>query len=151
MTQQDFSIAHTRLIDATRKRVWQAFTDPEHISEWWGPNGFTTETETMDVQPGGAWKSVMRGPDGDEYPNHFVFKEVVEPERLVYAHADFQVGETWYKGFISEVTFEEDGRKTNVTLRNVFVSEEELEKQKMLGADDGGAQTLARLDAYLSK
>ncbi|MFA5853478.1 MAG: SRPBCC domain-containing protein [Patescibacteria group bacterium] len=151
MTQENFSIAHTRVIGATRKRVWQAFTDPEHISEWWGPNGFTTETETMDVRPGGAWRSVMRGPDGETYPNHFTYKEVVEPERLVYAHGDFQVGETWYKGFTSEVMFEEEGRKTKVTLRAVFASEEELEKQKMLGADEGGAQTLARLDSYLSK
>jgi uncharacterized protein YndB with AHSA1/START domain len=74
-----------RVFNAPRELVWKAWTDPLHVVHWWGPRGFTTTVETMDVRPGGIWKHVMHGPDGANYPNWCVFSDVVEPERIVFS------------------------------------------------------------------
>ena len=88
--KSDFTAAReiviTRVFDAPCERVWEAWTNPQHVANWWGPNGFTTTIEEMDVHPGGVWKHVMHGPDGTDYPNSSVFKEGVKPERMVFAH-----------------------------------------------------------------
>ena len=82
----DCEIVITRTVDAPRERVWEAWTDPKQVVKWWGPTGFTTTIEKMDLRPGGVWLHTMRGPDGTEYPNKSVFKEIVKPERIVYTH-----------------------------------------------------------------
>src|SRR5689334_18469516 len=64
----DREIVITRVIDAPRELVFAAFTDAEHISNWWGPNGFRTTTYEKDVRPGGVWRFTMHGPDGTDYP-----------------------------------------------------------------------------------
>jgi uncharacterized protein YndB with AHSA1/START domain len=79
-------IVVTRTFDAPRELVFEAFTDPRHVSQWWGPTGFSTETVHMDVRPGGTWQHVMRGPDGTAYPNFIRYQEVKRPERLSWAH-----------------------------------------------------------------
>jgi uncharacterized protein YndB with AHSA1/START domain len=79
-------IVIAREFNAPRELVWQAMTDPRHVVRWWGPRGFTTKIEHMDVRPGGTWEHTMRGPDGTEYPNKSLFQEVVKPERIVYSH-----------------------------------------------------------------
>ena len=81
----DREIVLTRVFDAPREVVWKAWTDPQHIVKWWGPNGFTDTIETMAVRPGGTWKHVMHGPDGTDYANNSRYLEVVKPERLVYS------------------------------------------------------------------
>ena len=78
-------IVITRLIAAPPELVFDAWTDPKQIGRWWGPNGFTTTTHSMDVRPGGVWRFVMHGPDGRDYQNKIVYREVKRPERLVYA------------------------------------------------------------------
>jgi uncharacterized protein YndB with AHSA1/START domain len=83
----DREILITCLLNAPRELVWKAWTNPKHVAQWWGPRGFTTTIEKMDVRSGGVWKHVMHGPDGVDYPNKSVFKEVVKPERIVYSHA----------------------------------------------------------------
>src|SRR5208282_5102482 len=65
----DREIVITRVVDAPRELVWEAMTDPWHVIHWWGPRGFTTTVETMEVRTGGVWKLVMHGPDGTNYPN----------------------------------------------------------------------------------
>lgn len=80
-TDREFVIS--RVFDAPRVLVFTAWTDPEHMAQWWGPHGFTNPVCEMDVRPGGAHRIVMRGPDGVEYPIKGVYLEVVEPERLV--------------------------------------------------------------------
>src|SRR5688500_3516125 len=82
----DRAFAHARWIDAPRERVFKAFSDPAHLARWWGPNGFTSTFHEFDLRPGGAWRFVMHGPDGANYPNESVFVEVVEPERIVFEH-----------------------------------------------------------------
>src|SRR5262245_65569471 len=80
----DREIVTTRLVDAPPDRVFDAWTDPEQIVQWWGPRGFTTTTSTMEARPGGVWRFVMHGPDGRDYQNKITYFEVVRPERLVY-------------------------------------------------------------------
>src|SRR5579871_1837127 len=82
----DRELVFKRVFHAPRELVFKTWTEPEHLAHWWGPNGFTTTIQEMDVRPGGAWRLVMRGPDGREYKNRIVFVEVVRPERLVYKH-----------------------------------------------------------------
>lgn len=82
----DREIVLTRVLDAPRELVFDAWTDRKHIAQWWGPRGFTTTIHEMDVRPGGVWRFMMHGPDGVDYPNRIVFREVVKPERLVYDH-----------------------------------------------------------------
>lgn len=145
-------IVVSRVFDAPRELVWQAMTNPKQVIHWWGPHGFTTTIEKMDVRPGGVWKHVMRGPDGVKYPNKSIFKEVVKPERLVYSHAG---GREHGPGasFVATWTFEEAGAgQTKLTMRSVFKSAAERDfVVKEFGALEGGKQTLERLAEHLPK
>ena len=81
----DREILLTRIFDAPRELVFNAWTDPKQIVQWWGPRGFTTTTYEMDVKPGGVWRFVMHGPDGRDYENRITFDEVVRPEDVARA------------------------------------------------------------------
>src|ERR1700674_3392033 len=147
-SRSDREIVTSRVFDAPRALVFKAWLDPEHITRWWGPNGFTTTIHQMDVRPGGAWRFVMHGPDGVDYDNKIIYLEIVEPERLVYLHGD--EGETGQ--FETTVTFEEQDGKTKLTMRALFPSAAERDHVvKEFGAIEGGEQTLDRLGAYLAK
>lgn len=148
---QDREIVITRAFDAPRELVFKAWTDPQHLAHWWGPDGFTTRIQEMDVRPGGAWNLIMRGPDGTDYPNHSIFTEVVKNERLAYSHGGGKEGGT-PADFHATVTFEKDGEKTRVTLRMLFKSAA-LRNQiaTEYGAIEGGKQTFARLAEHLRK
>ncbi|HET6308511.1 MAG TPA: SRPBCC domain-containing protein [Rhodopila sp.] len=151
MTASDREILITRVFDAPRELVWQAMTDPRHVVRWWGPHGFTTTIEAMEVRPGGVWTHVMHGPDGTDYPNHSVFQEVVYPERIVFAHGGARPGGP-EAGFVATWTFEAAGDKTRVTIRMVFPSAAQRDiVVKEYGAIEGGQQTLERLAAHLPK
>ena len=125
--------------------------NPKHVVNWWGPRGFTTTIEKMDVRPGGVWKHVMHGPDGTDYPNSSVFKEVVKPERIVYSHGGGKKGEPGAH-FMATWTFEAMGDKTRVTMRGVFDTAADRDRVvKEYGAIEGGKQTLERFAEYLIK
>src|SRR5487761_858312 len=114
----------TRDFNAPRSVVFRLWTDAEHISNWWGPNGFTTTTYQMDVRPGGFWRFIMHGPNGTDYPNTIAYREVVEPKRLVYDH--HAGDETTPPHFHATITFTKVGDQTRVTLHSIFPSEEEF-------------------------
>lgn len=150
MNQSDREIVTTRLINAPRARVWEAFTDPDQLSQWWGPNGFTTTTESMEFKVGGVWKYMMHGPDGTDYPNKIIYDEIVVPEKLMYRHSDD--GGNLDVSFVSTITFEEQDGKTLVTMRAVFVTAEERDRVgREYGAVEGAKQTLGRLDSFLTQ
>jgi uncharacterized protein YndB with AHSA1/START domain len=134
----------SRVVPAPRDMVWRAFTDPEHLTHWWGPLGFSLETESFEFRSGGAWIHVMRGPDGTGYPNRIRFQEVVAPERLVYAHDTGKEDDP--EGFHTTLTLLDLGGATHVVMKAVFRSEEacRLVAQKY-GALEGGVQMLTRL------
>jgi uncharacterized protein YndB with AHSA1/START domain len=148
----DREIVIIRRFDAPRELVWDAMTDPTKVVNWWGPRGFTTTIEVMDVRPGGIWKHVMRGPDGTEYPNKSVFKEVTKPERIVYNHGGARKGGPAVS-FESTWTFDTvEENQTEVTIRMVFPTAADREMiVKEYGAIEGGKQTLARLGEQLAK
>lgn len=110
----DREFVHSRLIDAPRERVFRALAEPKHLARWWGPNGFTSTFETFDLRPGGAWRFVMHGPDGTDYPNENVFLEVMAPERVVLEH----LSEDHH--FVMTITFTARGDQTLVGWRQVF-------------------------------
>lgn len=144
----DTSLTVRRTLDASRERVFEAWTDPEQADQWWGPNGFTTTTDEMDVRPGGTWRFVMVGPEGHEYPNRVVYDEVAEPERLVYTHGSPDDPEI----FRMTVTFDEreDGT-TELTMRQQYESAAALEESiEEFGAAEGAKQNVDHLADYLA-
>ena len=138
----------TRLVDAPRELVWSVWTDPKHLSQWWGPNGFRTTTRAFDFKAGGVWRFVMHGPDGRDYQNRITFDEVTPPERLRYHHGGGDDVEAVQ--FRTTVTFEDlGGTQTRLTLHAVFPSAAARERViRDYGADKGAQQTLARLADY---
>ncbi len=148
----DREIVITREFASPRELVWEAMTNPKHVVNWWGPRGFSTTIEEMDFRVGGVWKHVMRGPDGTNYPNHSVFKEIVKPERIVYQHGGKRENGPGVS-FESTWAFEAlTAGKTRVTIRMVFPSAADRDfVVKEFGAIEGGKQTLERLGEYLPK
>jgi uncharacterized protein YndB with AHSA1/START domain len=86
--ESDREIVNQRLFAAPRQKVFQAFSDPELLATWWGPNGFTNTIHEFDLRPGGRWRLTMHGPNGADYENESVFREVVVPERIVFTHLE---------------------------------------------------------------
>jgi uncharacterized protein YndB with AHSA1/START domain len=144
------SIIAVREFNAPRDLVFSVWTDPKHLSQWWGPNGFTTTTSSFEMRPGGVWRFVMHGPDGRDYQNRITYVEVVRPARIVYRHGGGEDVEP--VRFTTTVTFDDLGGKTRITMRMDFSSAAERDRViKDYGADKGLAQTLSRLGEHLAK
>lgn len=143
------SIIGSRVFDAPRDLVFAAFTDPQHLSQWWGPDGFTTTTHSFDFRPGGVWRFVMHGPDRRDYQNRVTYDEIVQPERIIYRHGGGD--DVKPVQFNQTLTFEDLGNgRTRLTWHGTFPSAEERARViKEYGADKGLAQTMARLAAHV--
>ncbi|HKN01316.1 MAG TPA: SRPBCC family protein [Candidatus Binataceae bacterium] len=140
----DREIVVTRIFDAPRSLVFKMWTDPKHITQWWGPNGFSITIHEMDVRPGGEWRFVMHGPNGVDYQNRVVYREIAEPERLVYSHVSGPQ-------FEMAVTFADQGDKTKLTARMLFESATLRDKViEEFGAVEGLKQTLGRLGEHVT-
>jgi uncharacterized protein YndB with AHSA1/START domain len=142
-------IEGVRIYDAPRALVFAAWTDPKHLAQWWGPNGFTTTTSSFDFRPGGVWRFVMHGPDGRDYQNRVTFNEIVPNQRIAYTHGGGDDVEPVQ--FKQRVTFEDLGGKTKLTWRGEFPSAEERARViRDYGADKGLIQTMSRLADYVA-
>jgi uncharacterized protein YndB with AHSA1/START domain len=144
----DREIVLTRTVSAPRELVWEAYTDEKHITHWWGPRGYTITNQEMDVRVGGMWRFIMHGPDGTDWDNRVVYREIVRPERLVWDHGSDRDDDP--RAFHVTITFAEQDGKTTVTQRMVMPTVEQLEEVIGFGAVELGNQTLARLDEYLA-
>jgi uncharacterized protein YndB with AHSA1/START domain len=138
----------TRIFDAPRRLVFKAWTDPAYLVHWLGPQGFTGTIVKMDVRPGGAYHFHLRGPEGDDHWAQGVYREIVEPERLVMTRnwADAHGHPTSPETLLT-VTFEEDNGKTRLTLHQAIfesVTARDLHR-------GGWTSSLERLAAYLAK
>jgi uncharacterized protein YndB with AHSA1/START domain len=143
------SIVGVREFDAPRELVFDAWADPKHLAQWWGPNGFTTTTHSFDMRPGGVWRFIMHGPDGRDYRNRITFEEIVRPERIVYRHGG--VADVEPVQFRQTVVFEDVGGRTRITWRSDFPSGVERDRViKQYRADSGLAETMARLGDYVA-
>jgi PhnB protein len=139
----DRELIISRLLNAPVELVWEVWTDPEHIKNWWGPNGFTNTISKMDVQKNGEWDLVMHGPDGTDYKNKSVFKEVVKNKKIVYEHISAPK-------FLATIEFDARGEKTMLKWHMLFESKEQfIQVVKTFKADEGLKQNTEKLDHYL--
>ncbi len=129
----DRELVITRVIDAPRSLVFKAWTEPNHIARWWGPQGFTTISCQMDVRVGGAYRFGMRSPQGTEYWKRGIYREIVEPERIVFTFAwEDADGDPGHE-LMTIVTFVEDGAKTRLTLRQATFETNERRDDHVTG------------------
>ena len=143
--QEENILIHTRILDAPRDLVWEVWTTPEHIKEWWGPNGFSLTTKSMNVEPGKIWDSIMHG-WGRDFDNKIEYVEVKKPSFLSYKH----FGESEDYNFTVSILFAEVEEKTLLTMKSIFKSKAIIEElNRRVNAIEGGNQTLSRLENYL--
>jgi uncharacterized protein YndB with AHSA1/START domain len=133
-----------RTFDAPRALVFKAWTERERLRHWFGPKGFTINLFDGDLRPGGAWRSRMRSPQGKEYPQHGVVRDVVEPERLVFTVS-------WddrpaHEMLVTVALFERHGRTEMVFLQGVFQSIESRDSHL-----EGWNASFDRLEEYLAE
>jgi uncharacterized protein YndB with AHSA1/START domain len=136
----DREFVHSRLIDAPREQVFAAIADATRLARWWGPNGFTSTFEVFEFRPGGAWRLVLHGPDGTDYPNDNRFAEIVAPERVVVEH----LGTPHH--FVLTITLTAQGSRTQVGWRQMFDTAEEKQRIAAFVAQ-ANEQNLDRLAA----
>jgi uncharacterized protein YndB with AHSA1/START domain len=137
-------IVMTRVFDAPRDLVFEAHSSCEHMTKWWGPRKYEVVSCEIDFRPGGAWRIVHRGPDGDEIAFFGEYLEIVRPERIVWT---FGFGDN--PGGPETYVFEEHDGKTTVTSSATFPSAEERDAALATGMEAGAAETYDRLDEYL--
>jgi uncharacterized protein YndB with AHSA1/START domain len=139
------------MFDAPRALVFKAWTDPRHLARWWGPKGFTNPVCEVDARVGGAWRVVMRAPDGTDYPCGGVYREIVEPERLVFTNiATDKEGNTIIDG-LTTVLFAEEGGKTRLTLRTRGAAMVPYAAAYLAVMEAGWTQSLERLAEELAR
>lgn len=148
---EERTIHITREIEAPRELVFEAFSQPEHIGKWWGPNGFSTTTKSMEFKVGGEWVFTMHGPDGTDYPNRVVYTGIKNPELLKYDHFAGYEDDGKPPHFKSTITFDEVNGKTKVEMNMLFPTAEKQDEAAEFGAVEGGHQTLSRLAEFLKE
>jgi len=145
----DREIVISRIIDAPRELVFEAFTEVRHLAQWWGPVGFTTTTRAFEFRVGGEWIFVMHGPDGTDYAEWISWTEITSPERIALLHGEFR-GDP--NAFESVLTFATEGAATRLEMRTLFhtkqLRDEAVEKYHAI---EGGEQTLGKLAAYVGR
>jgi uncharacterized protein YndB with AHSA1/START domain len=144
----DRELVITRVFDAPRGLVFKAWTGPEHLERWQGaPRGFTVTAHKMEVRPGGAYRVCMRSPEGVDHWLQGVYREVVEPERLVFTHVWLDAQGRPGKETLVTITFAERGGKTELALHQTgFKSVESRDGHK-----GGWTSTFDRLADYLAE
>ena len=142
----------TRIMDAPREKVFRAWTDPELLKQWFAPAPWTTPRAELDVRPGGANFILMRGPQGQEFPNRGVYLEVVKNERLVFTDAYSTAWEPAEKPFMTVIlTFEDEAGKTRYTARVRHWTAEDKESHEKMGFHQGWGICADQLTALVTK
>ena len=143
-----------REFDAPRDLVWMMFADPYHLSQWWGPKGFTNPVVELDLRPGGRWYHVMRGPDGKDYPADSEFIEVSPPERIVYRNRQLEAeafGNNPPPSFLRIITLTDLGNgRTRLTLDAYFDTAANKDAVTRRGFREGVLESYDKLAAHLS-
>jgi uncharacterized protein YndB with AHSA1/START domain len=143
------SLTVERIIDAPRTLVWDAWTKPEHVSRWWGYGGVPLHACEIDLRVGGSYRYVQRGEDGTEFPFIGIYREVVQPERLVYTMIFDIVPYNEHESVTTD-TFEElHNGKTKLIMRTEYVSAEALQGSIASGAEKGAIASMERFADYL--
>jgi uncharacterized protein YndB with AHSA1/START domain len=142
----------TRVLDAPRSLVFQAWTDPKMLAQWWGPQGFTNPRCEADARASGGIRIDMKGPDGNVYPMDGMFEEVVPPERLVFTTAPLDdKGKRPFRTRVT-ATFEDvDGRTKLMLQVRVIEIFDPIAERYLSGMNQGWNQSLDRLAAFVAK
>jgi uncharacterized protein YndB with AHSA1/START domain len=147
-TPSDREIVMTRVFDAPRALVFEAHSKPEHLRRWWGPRGHTLPVCELDFKPGGTYRFVSRGPDGNEDAFRGEYREIVPPERLVYTFE-------WegLPGHVSvdTITFVERDGKTTVITTTLFDSVQDRDGMLQSGMEQGASESYDRLAELLEQ
>jgi uncharacterized protein YndB with AHSA1/START domain len=148
----DRELVLTRVINAPREKVFAAWTTPELLKQWFAPHPWTKPHVQLDVRPGGANLIVMRGPDGNEFPNRGVYLEVVKNERLVFTDAYVKSWEPSAKPFMTVIlTFGDAGDgKTNYTARVLHWTTADRDAHEKMGFHEGWGRCAAQLEALVT-
>ena len=147
-TPSDREIVMTRVFDAPRDLVFEAHTSCEHMSNWWGPRKYDVASCEYDFRPGGAWRIVHRGPDGDEHGFRGEFREIAPPERIVWTFE--------YEGMpghisVQTLTLDEQDGVTTLTSAVTFDSTEDRDGMLETGMESGASESMDRLEEYLEE
>lgn len=149
----------TRIFDARREILWKAWTEPERVKSWWGPKGFTSPVNNIDLRVGGTYLNCMRSPEGNDYWSTGVYREIIEPELLVYTDSFsdaegnlvpasyYGMSGDWPLELLVRVTFEELDGLTKLTLRHIGIPAGENRDL----AKAGWNESFDKLDEYLGK
>lgn len=135
-----------RTFDAPRQLAWDAWTQPGHIANWWGPPGMKVNIKAHDFRVGGEWKYTMDMPDGNEFITFGVYSRIVEPE-LLETSANFI---PMTEGVIMIAQFLEAGDKTEFVFKVIHPTEEYCRQQEDMGFFNGWGSSFKRLNEYLS-
>ena len=140
----DRECVHSRHIDARPDQVFAGFSAPERLARWWGPAGFSSTFDVFEFRPGGRWQFVMHGPDGANYANRCIFREIVPAERIVIDHlGDFH-------HFVLTITLDARDGGTQVRWRQVFDTAEHRTAIASL-VEPANEQNLDRLAAEVHR
>jgi uncharacterized protein YndB with AHSA1/START domain len=142
--EKEREIVNIRAFNVPREVLFNAWADPEQLVQWWGPKGFRNTFHEFDFRAGTIWRYTMHGPDGIDYQNKSVFKEIVKPERIVFQHLKPM------HRFMLTAIFEDLGDQTKLTFRQLFETVEECDRVRGF-IIDANEQNLDRLEALVSK
>jgi uncharacterized protein YndB with AHSA1/START domain len=142
---EENALSITSELNAPVERVWEAWTDPSQLEQWWGPAGFTTSVHKMEVKTGGEWNLVMHGPDGTDYINHIIYKEVVKHKKLLFEYR------TTPK-HVTTVEFTPKGDKTMLYWHMTFENREQFDELiQKVGVDEKMEENVLKLIRFLAE
>ncbi|TGK83765.1 ATPase [Leptospira montravelensis] len=148
---EENKVTYKKYFDVPVDLLFEVWSKPEHLMEWWGPDGFTLTIKSLDFSNGGIWDFIMHGPDGHDYQNKIQFIEISKPHFILYQHLGDGEGDEDVN-FQSRIIFEAAGEGTNLIMEQIFSSKQELERvNEKYGAIEGGKQHVGNLAKYLEK
>ncbi len=143
-TAPDCEIVSIRTVNTSTDIVFRAWSEPEHLKNWWGPDGFTNTFLEFDLRPGGKWRFIMHGPDKGNYPNECEFIQIEKPSLIAWK----RFSKPLFRVVASFVTVSPE--KTKIVFRMIFYSPEECNKVKVFAVDKN-EENFDRLENELTK
>jgi uncharacterized protein YndB with AHSA1/START domain len=139
------TLSITKVIDAPVQLVWDAWTNPDHVIQWWAPPGMKIEVMEHEFKVGGKWKYIMPMPDGNLFVSEGKYLEI-EPHKKIVTTADFK---PMTEGVELHVLFEADGEKTNFTFSVVHETEDYAKAQEKMGFYNGWSSAFQRMEVAI--
>ena len=135
----------SRILNAPRELVWEAWTDQKQLTNWWGPHHFTIPVCELDVKPCGKILIQMQGPDGTIYPMNGFYKELIKPEKIVFVSVALDPKGNYLFEQTSTILFETEGEKTKLSIHVTFDKLQPNAALYLSGAETGWNQMLDKL------